>query len=71
MGPNRSTNSRSPLNPPSFGGDSDTCTRPDDSHMSLQRPPYLYVLAVIGVFAALGAGLGLAANFTLGFFIEQ
>jgi hypothetical protein len=39
--------------------------------MSTQRPPYLYVLAVIGVFAALGAGLGLAANFTLGFFIEQ
>jgi hypothetical protein len=39
--------------------------------MSMQRPAYLYALAVVGVFAALGAGLGLAANFTLGFFIEQ
>ena len=37
----------------------------------MDRPAYVYALAVIGVFAALGAGLGLAANFTLGFFIEQ
>ncbi|PSQ44624.1 hypothetical protein BRD14_00830 [Halobacteriales archaeon SW_5_68_122] len=37
----------------------------------MSRPAYVYALAVIGLFAALGAGLGLAANFTLGFFIEQ
>lgn len=37
----------------------------------MRRPAYVYGLAVVGVFAALGAGLGLAANFTLGFFIEQ
>ena len=37
----------------------------------MDHPAYVYTLAVIGVFAALGAGLGLAANFTLGFFIEQ
>ena len=37
----------------------------------MERPAYVYTLAVVGVFAALGAGLGLAANFTLGFFIEQ
>ena len=37
----------------------------------MSRPAYVYALAVIAVFAALGAGLGLAANFTLGFFIEQ
>lgn len=37
----------------------------------MERPAYVYALAVVGVFAALGAGLGLAANFTLGFFIEQ
>ena len=37
----------------------------------MDRPAYVYALAVVGVFAALGAGLGLAANFTLGFFIEQ
>ncbi len=37
----------------------------------MSRPAYVYALAVVGVFAALGAGLGLAANFTLGFFIEQ
>lgn len=30
-----------------------------------------YLLAVIGLFALLGAGVGLAANFTIGFFIEQ
>ena len=37
----------------------------------MDRPAYVYALAVVGVFAALGAGVGLAANFTLGFFIEQ
>ena len=37
----------------------------------MKRPAYAYALAVVGAFAALGAGLGLAANFTLGFFIEQ
>ena len=37
----------------------------------MSRPAYVYALAVVGLFAALGAGLGLAANFTLGFFIEQ
>ncbi|PSP95438.1 hypothetical protein BRC84_03125 [Halobacteriales archaeon QS_1_68_44] len=37
----------------------------------MSRPAYVYTLAVVGLFAALGAGLGLAANFTLGFFIEQ
>lgn len=37
----------------------------------MSRPAYVYVLAVVGAFAALGAGVGLAANFTLGFFIEQ
>ena len=37
----------------------------------MDHPAYVYALAVVGVFAALGAGLGLAANFTLGFFIEQ
>lgn len=37
----------------------------------MSRPAYLYALAIVGLFAALGAGLGLAANFTLGFFIEQ
>lgn len=37
----------------------------------MSRPAYVYGLAVVGVFAALGAGIGLAANFTLGFFIEQ
>ena len=37
----------------------------------MSRPAYVYALAVVAVFAALGAGLGLAANFTLGFFIEQ
>lgn len=37
----------------------------------MSRPAYVYALAVIGAFAALGAGVGLAANFTLGFFIEQ
>jgi len=37
----------------------------------MSRPAYVYALAVVGIFAALGAGLGLAANFTLGFFIEQ
>ena len=37
----------------------------------MDRPAYAYVLAVVGAFAALGAGVGLAANFTLGFFIEQ
>ena len=37
----------------------------------MDRPAYVYALTVVGVFAALGAGLGLAANFTLGFFIEQ
>jgi hypothetical protein len=36
----------------------------------MNRPLY-YALAVVGAFAALGAGVGLAANFTLGFFIEQ
>ena len=35
----------------------------------MSRPAYVYALAVVGIFAALGAGL--AANFTLGFFIEQ
>lgn len=30
-----------------------------------------YLLAVVGLFALLGAGVGLAANFTIGFFIEQ
>ncbi len=38
--------------------------------MSMRRPAS-HALAVVGVFAVLGAGLGLAANFTLGFFIEQ
>lgn len=37
----------------------------------MNRPAYLYALAIVGIFAALGAGFGLAANFTLGFFIEQ
>lgn len=37
----------------------------------MSRPLYVYGLAVVGTFAILGAGLGLAANFTLGFFIEQ
>lgn len=37
----------------------------------MSRPAYVYALAVVGAFAALGAGVGLAANFTLGFFIEQ
>lgn len=37
----------------------------------MSRSAYLYTLAIVGIFAALGAGLGLAANFTLGFFIEQ
>lgn len=37
----------------------------------MSRPLYVYALAVVGMFAALGAGIGLAANFTLGFFIEQ
>ena len=37
----------------------------------MSRPAYVCALAVVGIFAALGAGLGLAANFTLGFFIEQ
>lgn len=37
----------------------------------MSRPAYVYALAVIGAFTALGAGVGLAANFTLGFFIEQ
>ncbi|MFQ3318110.1 MAG: hypothetical protein ACI8UR_001009 [Natronomonas sp.] len=37
----------------------------------MSRPVYVYALAVVGLFAALGAGLGLAANFILGFFIEQ
>ena len=37
----------------------------------MKRPAYVYALAVVGAFAALGAGIGLAANFTLGFFIEQ
>lgn len=37
----------------------------------MSRPPSIYVLAIVGIFAALGAGLGLAANFTIGFFIEQ
>jgi hypothetical protein len=39
--------------------------------MSMQQPASLYALVIVGVFATLGAGLGLAANFTLGFFIEQ
>jgi hypothetical protein len=30
-----------------------------------------YLLAVISLFGLLGAGLGLAANFTISFFIEQ
>ncbi|MFT4885358.1 MAG: hypothetical protein ACI8U4_002881, partial [Natronomonas sp.] len=30
-----------------------------------------YLLAVIGLFALLGAGVGLASNFTISFFIEQ
>lgn len=30
-----------------------------------------YLLAVVGLFALLGGGVGLAANFTIGFFIEQ
>jgi hypothetical protein len=37
----------------------------------MDRPAYVYGLAVVGGFVALGAGVGLAANFTLGFFIEQ
>lgn len=37
----------------------------------MSRPTHVYVLAVVGAFAALGAGVGLAANFTLGFYIEQ
>lgn len=37
----------------------------------MSRPAYVYALAVVGAFAALGAGIGLAANFALGFFIEQ
>lgn len=37
----------------------------------MSRPLYVYALAVVGLFAALGAGIGLAANFTIGFFIEQ
>jgi hypothetical protein len=37
----------------------------------MSRPTYVYALAVVGAFAALGAGVGLAANFTIGFFIEQ
>ena len=37
----------------------------------MNRPLYVYVLGVVAAFAALGAGVGLAANFTLGFFIEQ
>jgi hypothetical protein len=37
----------------------------------MSRPAYVYALAIVGIFTALGAGLGLAANFTLGFFIEQ
>ncbi|QLD87913.1 hypothetical protein HWV07_02205 [Natronomonas salina] len=37
----------------------------------MSRPAHVYALAVVGAFAALGAGVGLAANFTLGFFIEQ
>lgn len=37
----------------------------------MSRPLYVYGLAVAATFAVLGAGLGLAANFTLGFFIEQ
>ena len=38
---------------------------------AMNRPAYVYALAVVGAFATLGAGVGLAANFTLGFFIEQ
>lgn len=38
---------------------------------AMNRPLYVYVLGVVAAFAALGAGVGLAANFTLGFFIEQ
>lgn len=37
----------------------------------MNRPAYVYGLAVVGGFAALGVGVGLSANFTLGFFIEQ
>lgn len=37
----------------------------------MRRPVSVYVLAVVGAFAVLGAGFGLASNFTLGFFIEQ
>lgn len=40
-----------------------------DGHV-MQRSVY-YGLVVVGGFAVLGAGLGLAANFTLGFFIRQ
>jgi len=35
------------------------------------RPLYWYGLVVVALFAAVGAGVGLAINFTLGFFIEQ
>jgi hypothetical protein len=35
------------------------------------RKSLSYLLAVIGLFALLGAGVGLASNFTIGFLIEQ
>jgi hypothetical protein len=52
-----------------YCGDTDTSVRHDAGHNDMSRPAYVYALAVVGIFAALGAGL--AANFTLGFFIEQ
>ncbi len=37
----------------------------------MDRPLYVYVLIVVGVFVVVGTGIGLSINFTLGFFIEQ